>query len=61
MPAPNIGPNGQELLGDFTPTMIYTDRAPDTVRIVSTETASGFVLINKADFNPATMQLYEET
>lgn len=42
------------------PLRISADPSPETIQIVSGETGLGYMLINVADFDPATMTRYVE-
>lgn len=43
---------------DFTPALVTPQPAPATMKIVSEDTESGFIIINTSDFDAATMSVY---
>jgi hypothetical protein len=52
--------HGIEELGDVTRLMIIPSKNPDTLQIACPEVESGYMVINAADFDAATMAVYTE-
>ena len=47
-------------MSDFTPALVTPQPAPATLKIASTDTDAGFIIINASDFDAATMTAYVE-